>query len=326
MMPQAATPLWADDKFGGRALGGGVAVPYAKRMRYALLVTTLLSTACASCGGGSSSGGNNTPAPRPTPTPTTAPTATPSGPYALFWSDEFDGAAGTPVNAATWSFETGGGGWGNNELQTYTDRTINTSLDGTGALAIKAFREEYTGTDNITRSYTSGRIRTLGKFETLHGRFEARIKVPRGRGLWPAFWMMGNDITAVNWPQCGEIDIMEHIGVNPFTVYATLHGPGYSGAAGIGAPLTLPNAIADNFHVFSVEWDPNLIRWYMNGQLYHTVTPASVGANQWVFEHPFFMLLNLAVGGSWPGPPDASTMFPATYQIDYIRIHKRSNG
>jgi beta-glucanase (GH16 family) len=245
--------------------------------------------------------------------------------WALVWADEFDQADGTQPAASRWVLETGGGGWGNNELQTYTTRTNNCRIVG-GNLVIEARAETFTGTDNITRNFTSARLKTLGKAAWTHGRIEGRLQVPRGNGLWPAFWMLGTNFHSAGWPACGEIDLMEHIGREPDRVYGTLHGPGYSGANGIGESHTLPGgaAFADAFHVFAVEWETNRIRWYVDGQPFFTVTPASLPPDaQWVFEQPQFLLLNLAVGGNWPGNPDGSTIFPQRLVVDYVRIYAR---
>jgi beta-glucanase (GH16 family) len=258
--------------------------------------------------------------------PASAPTAPPGGAYTLVWADEFEGPSGALVDATRWTSETGGGGWGNQELQTYTDRARNASLDGRGALAIQALRETVTGADGITRGYTSARLKTQTKFEQAYGRFEARLKVPRGQGLWPAFWMLGADIGSVGLPRCGEIDIMENIGREPAVVHGTIHGPGYSGADGIGGAFTFPGgaAVADDFHVFAVEWEPAAIRWSVDGTVFETRTPADLPAGQrWVFDHPFFLLLNVAVGGSWPGNPDATTTFPQLMLVDYVRVYRR---
>jgi beta-glucanase (GH16 family) len=244
--------------------------------------------------------------------------------WQLVWADEFDGPDGSDVDRTKWVLETGGNGWGNNELQYYRDDLANAHLEG-GVLVITAIRERYTGPDNVTREYTSARLKTQGLFEQPYGRFEARLKVPYGQGIWPAFWMLGNDIGTVSWPACGEIDVMEHIGREPTLVHGTVHGPGYSGAAGIGAPYSLPGEapIAEDFHLFAVEWEPEAIRWYVDGVRYHTLTPASLPAGaRWAFDHPFFMLLNLAVGGNWPGPPDASTEFPQRLLVDYVRVYR----
>jgi beta-glucanase (GH16 family) len=253
--------------------------------------------------------------------------ATPTGGgWTLSWSDEFEGPAGAPVDATRWTFDVGGGGWGNRELESYTDRPKNARLDGDGALVIDVLREEHTGPDGIARDYTSARLKTQGLFAQTYGRFEARLKLPRGRGIWPAFWMLGTDITSAGWPACGEIDIMEHLGHEPAVAYSNVHGPGYSGAGGLGNSLRLPGGqgFGDGFHVFSVEWEPNVLRFFVDGQLYHTRTPAHLPAgSRWVFDHPFFLILNVAVGGDWPGPPDAATVFPQQMLVDYVRVYRR---
>ena len=279
-----------------------------------ILVAALLLPALG-CG---SSGSEKRP-PAASPSPATG--------FSLAWSDEFEGPSGALVDATKWTMETGGGGWGNQELETYTDRPRNASLNGEGFLAIQALRETFTGTDGIRREYTSARLKTQAKFEQAYGRFEARLQIPRGQGLWPAFWMLGNDIPTAGWPRCGEIDIMENIGREPATVHGTIHGPGYSGGQGIGSAFTLPGGarFADGFHVFAVEWEPLAIRWYVDGALYQTRTPADLPAGQhWAFDHPFFILLNVAVGGGWPGNPDASTVFPQTMLVDYVRVYRRN--
>lgn len=246
-------------------------------------------------------------------------------PWSLVWSDEFDGANGSSPDASKWTYDIGGGGWGNNELETYTNRTQNASRQG-GMLVITALKETYTGPDNIPRDYTSARLKTQGLAQWTYGRVEARMKLPGGQGLWPAFWMLGANITQVDWPNCGELDIMENIGREPSTVYGTIHGPSYSGGSGIGGNYTLPNnqRFADDFHVFAVEWEANVIRFYVDTTLYATRTPSELpsGAN-WVFDKPFFIILNVAVGGSWPGNPDSSSVFPQTMIVDYVRVSQR---
>jgi beta-glucanase (GH16 family) len=249
--------------------------------------------------------------------------------WTLVWHDEFDGARGAPVDPQKWRHEVGGRGWGNAELEYYTARTENASLDGEGHLAIRAFRETYTGEEGVTRSFTSARLKTQGLFEQAYGRFEASIKLPRGQGMWPAFWMLGGDISRVGWPGCGEIDIMEQIGREPAIVHGTIHGPGYSGSQGIGAPYTLPSgaAFGDHFHLFAVEWRPRSIRWEVDGHVYETRTPADLPAGQhWVYDHPFFLILNVAVGGRWPGDPNETTTFPQTMLVDYVRVYKPTNA
>ncbi len=251
-----------------------------------------------------------------------------SSSWKLVWSDEFNGPKGSAVDASKWVIETGGGGWGNDELEYYTSRLENVSQQD-GNLAIKVMQEKYTGLDSVTRSYTSARLKTQTKFSQAYGRFEARIKIPRGQGIWPAFWMLGDDIDKTAWPACGEIDIMENIGKEPALVHGTIHGPGYSGANGIGSPYGLPGdaRFADDFHTFSVEWEPNTIRFYVDNDLSATRTPSDLPkGTKWVYDHPFFMLLNVAVGGGWPGSPDASTAFPQTMLVDYVRVYSRASS
>jgi beta-glucanase (GH16 family) len=248
--------------------------------------------------------------------------------WKLVWSDEFNGPNGSAVDASKWVSESGGGGWGNNELEYYTTRREN-AFQQDGNLVIKVLQEKYIGPDDATRNYTSARLKTLGKFSQTYGRFEARIKIPRGQGIWPAFWMLGNDIDKRGWPTCGEIDIMENIGKEPALVHGTIHGPGYSGEHGIGAPYALPSGqpFADDFHVYAVEWEPNTIRFYVDDHLYTTGTPADLpkGA-KWVYDHPFFLLLNVAVGGGWPGDPDSTSVFPQTMLVDYVRVYERAGS
>ena len=237
---------------------------------------------------------------------------------AVTWSDEFNGAAGSSVDSGKWKFDTGGSGWGNNELEYYTTSTSNVYQDGQGHLAITARRENPANYQCHygTCQYTSGRILTADKFSQTYGRFEASIKIPKGQGIWPAFWMLGGN----NWPTTGEIDIMENIGSTPNTVYGTVHGPGYSGSAGVGGNRTIGSALGDGFHTYAVDWSPNLIVWYLDGSEYFRVTPSNINGNTWVFDHPFFMILNVAVGGYWPGNPDGSTVFPQTMLVDYVRV------
>ena len=243
--------------------------------------------------------------------------------YVLAWSDEFDAPAGTPPNPDNWTYDLGTGcpnlcGWGNNELQNYTDRPENVAHDGEGHLVITAREESFGESD-----YTSARIRTEGLFSQRYGRFEARIKLPRGQGIWPAFWMLGDDIRSVGWPQCGEIDVMELLGQTPDTVYGTVHGPGYSGGQSIGQTYQLANADFDaGFHVFAVEWTESRITWFVDGEAYHRVRPQDLGNREWVFDDPFFLILNVAVGGNFPGNPDESTRFPQTMTIDWVRVYR----
>ena len=201
-------------------------------------------------------------------TPAVSPSPPPSS-WILAWSDEFEGPAGATVDATKWRFDVGGGGWGNQELQSYTDRPRNAHLSGDGAIVIDVLREGHTGPDGIAREFTSARLKTQGTFAQTYGRFEARIKVPYGQGIWPAFWMLGTDITSAGWPACGEIDVMENIGREPAIVHGTIHGPGYSGGSSIGSAFSLPaGRFADDFHVFAVEWEQDVLRWYVDGRVY----------------------------------------------------------
>lgn len=235
--------------------------------------------------------------------------------WTLDWNDEFDGNA---LDRSIWAVETGGHGFGNKELQYYTDRPENVRVTN-GNLVIEARRERYGDND-----YTSARLKTAGLKETRYGRYEARIKVPKGQGIWPAFWMLGANIGQAGWPRSGEIDIMENIGKEPGIVHGTLHGPGYSGAHAFGKPSALTSgAYADEFHVFAVEWEPGEIRWYRDGIHYHTARPDMV-KGEWVFDHPFFVLLNLAVGGEWPGYPDSTTVLPQQMLVDYVRVYRKA--
>ncbi len=238
----------------------------------------------------------------------------------LVWQDEFDGAAGQAPDPANWGFDlgTGNSGWGNNELQYY--RAENAALDGAGHLVITARQEDFAGS-----RYTSARLLSKGKRQFDRGRIEARIKLPVGRGIWPAFWMLGANIDAVSWPACGEIDVMEYRGQEPKVVLGSLHGPGYSGAAAVSNRFTLSGdaGFDADFHVFSVEWDAAYISWAVDGATYAVVTPDRLPAGApWVFDQDFFLILNLAVGGNFLGPPDASTVFPQAMVIDYVRVYQ----
>jgi len=278
-------------------------------------LAALVAIAFANCGGGTSR-----------PTAPSAPPATAE--WTLAWSDEFDGPAGSAPDPRKWVADTGGQGWGNREREYYTAGTEHAALDGDGHLVITA-RALPEGTSYRCWygpcRYGSARLKTKGKFEQQLGRFEARIRIPRGQGIWPAFWMLGADIDAVGWPRCGEIDVMENIGKEPRTVHGTLHGPGYSGAGGIGGSYSLATGdFADDFHLFAVEWLPGEIRWFVDGREYRRTSKSQLPAGgTWAFDRPFFMLLNVAVGGDWPGDPDATTVFPQQMLVDYVRVYAR---
>ncbi len=230
--------------------------------------------------------------------------------------DEFD-ANGAP-NTSIWNYNIGTGtdGWGNRELQYYSDRPQNIKVED-GMLKITAVKESFMGS-----AYTSARILTKGKFDNKYGRYEARIKVPLGKGLWPAFWLLGSNSDTVIWPQCGEIDIMEYLGSNPTSIFGTVHGPGYSGANAISKNFVLTNNRFDNdFHIFGIEWGENFVNYYVDDVLYNQITPKDV-KGEWVFNQPFYIILNMAVGGNFPGTPNAETVFPQTMMVDYVRVYK----
>jgi beta-glucanase (GH16 family) len=236
--------------------------------------------------------------------------------WQLVWSDEFEGTQGQLPDDTKWGYDLGnGGGWGNQELQSYTNNPENVSLDGNGNLVITAIKNG--------NSYTSARIKTQGKFSQTYGRFEARLKTPYGPGIWPAFWMLGD--SGEVWPQCGEIDIMELRGQQPSIIHGTVHGPGYSAGNAVSAPYALKNSRFDlDYHVFAVEWDEKKIDFFVDGFLYNRITKNDV-PGEWVYDHPFFMILNVAVGGTFLGYPTDQTPFPQKMTIDYVRVYSKGN-
>lgn len=240
--------------------------------------------------------------------------------WQLTWSDEFEGTSGQSPDPTKWTFDigTGSNGWGNQELQYYTNRVQNVATDGSGNLVITALKENYNGSQ-----YTSARIKTKGKFNQQYGRFEARLKTPYGQGVWPAFWMLGNNFENVGWPNCGEIDIMELRGQLPSTINGTIHGPGYSGANPISGSYTLYNSRFDTeFHLFAVEWDAQKIDFFVDGFLYKRISKNEV-PGEWVFDQAFFMILNVAIGGNYVGLPNNNiTIFPQKMTIDYVRVYQ----
>ncbi len=275
-----------------------------------LVMASLLSLIAMACSPA-------TPEPQPTPPPPPPPTPewAKEG-WELVWQDEF---MNPEINLENWVFDLGGGGWGNNELQLYTSRPENARIEN-GILVIEAREGDY-----AAATYTSARLKTEGLQTFTYGRIEARMKLPYGPGIWPAFWMLGEDTPTIGWPDSGEIDIMEHIGRNPYHVYGTIHGPGYSGGSGIGGSYILPDTpVSEDFHVFAVEWEPDTIRWYIDDINYFTVTSSEV-PGQWVYDHPFFIILNLAVGGNWPGSPNSTTVFPQQFLVDYVRVYRSLN-
>ena len=304
-----------------------------------LVVLIILISACA--GPGSTPeptltlipSATSIPTKTPTPSPTSVPTSTAiavpdEAPivaydgYQLVWHDEFDGDAIDPEN---WTYDIGGWGWGNGEAQYYTDRPENSRVEN-GLLVIEARFERFENS-----YYTSARLKSEGLQEFQYGRIEARTKVPRGAGLWPAFWMLGsnfestidaNGVHKSNWPFVGEIDIMEYIGREPNLIFGTAHGPGYSGALGLGRWNRQDYPIADDFHTYAVEWDVDGITWFYDNEPYFTLEPDDVGDREWVFDHEFFIILNLAVGGQFPGPIALDTKFPTNYYVDYVRVYQ----
>ncbi len=244
--------------------------------------------------------------------------------WELLWADEFDADSGTPINEEFWTCEEGGWGWGNNEYEFYTSRTENVVHDGNGNLVITAQEETPENSECWYGEcqYTSARCITMDKVEFTYGRVEARIQIPTGQGIWPAFWMLGANFDELGWPDSGEIDILENVGHEPNTVHGTIHGPGYSGGAGIQVTLDSDTAFTDDFHIYAIDWDPDVIRWYVDGELYGILSVNDMMGTDWVFDHDFFLLMNLAVGGNWPGDPDETTVFPQQMLIDYVRVYQ----
>jgi len=258
-------------------------------------------------------------------------TATDPARWKLVWSDEFAGAAGTAPNPDAWGNEIGDGtaygipGWGNDELEYYTPGGENAALDGNGNLAVTTRAADGSLTCYYGPcEYTSARLLTKQRLEVAYGRIETRVKVPTGAGLWPAFWMLGTDIDQVGWPQTGEIDVMEHVGRLPDQVFGTLHGPGYSGGQSYGQSVDLGVPVAAGFHTFAVEWQPDRITWLLDGVPYFTARASDpfLAGKPWVFNHPFYMLLNVAVGGNFGGPVGPDTTFPQTTLVDYVRVYQ----
>jgi len=243
--------------------------------------------------------------------------------WQLVWSDEFEGLQGVSPNAAKWTYDIGVGpnndGWGNSELETYTNLPDNVSLDGKGNLAITAKANWVT---DHWEGITSARIKTAGLFYQAYGRFEARIKTPWGPGIWPAFWLLGADAETTGWPQCGEIDILELRGQKPNIMNGTVHGPGYSGAASITKTFAFENNRFDvDYHVFAVEWSENTIDFFVDSTLYQRITPDNI-TGDWVFDHPFYIIMNVAVGGNYLGFPTSQTPFPQSMLVDYVKVYK----
>jgi beta-glucanase (GH16 family) len=251
----------------------------------------------------------------------------PSPPYrqwVLTWDDEFNGPNGSSPDATKWLIESGGDGWGNKELQYYTPRPENIRLEN-GNLVIEAVKEEFKGPDGVKRSYTSGRLTSQGRFSQAYGRFEARIQFPSGQGVWPAFWLLGDDFPKAGWPGCGEIDIVENVDVEKSEIRGSIHGPGYSAKESVTSRYTLSQRrFSDGFHIFAIEWEPQVIRYYSDNELYAIRAPADLPVGtRWVYDHPFFIVLNLAVGGNLPASQDTATDFPQRMLVDYIRVYSQ---
>jgi beta-glucanase (GH16 family) len=267
-----------------------------------------------------------TTAPEPTVPASTTTIATPD-PVApeppdgmeLVWSDEFDGDA---IDRSNWTYDIGGWGWGNGEAQYYTDRPENSRLQN-GLLVIELREERFEDS-----YYTSARLKSQGLQEFQYGRIEARIKVPKGSGTWPAFWMLGSSFEQDapdpenQWPNVGEIDIMEYVGREPDLVIGTLHGPGYAGAGGKSQWNRQEFDIGDDFHTFSVDWDAEGIRWFFDDEMYFEVGPEDLNGREWVFDQPFFLILNLALGGTLGGNIDLDLEYPIQYYVDYVRVYQ----
>ncbi|WP_329406245.1 glycoside hydrolase family 16 protein [Streptomyces sp. NBC_00704] len=282
--------------------------------RTALALVLALSGLLCGCGSGSGSGPQDE-------APSSADAERP------FWQAEFDGEEGARPSATSWNTETGNRdaeGWGNNELQFYTDDAANSGLDGEGDLLISA-RPAPAGSrlPCYTREFcpwTSARLTTEGKAALRHGRVEVRAKLPTGTGLLPAIWMLGDN--GAEWPAQGELDICEVVGGEPRTVHGTAHGPTYFNENGVGGSVTLPADASTTFHTYAVDKRPRRVTWSVDGKPYFTLTPSKLPApRDWVFEQDMHLLLNVAVGGDWPGPPDASTPSPATMTVDYVRFY-----
>lgn len=254
----------------------------------------------------------------------TAAQAAPPPGHRLVWSDDFRQEPGTKPDPARWGYDLGAGGWGNAELETYTDTAENARVVS-DPFATDGRALEITARKDGSGGYTSARLLTRGKYAVRYGYIEARLQVPKGQGIWPAFWMLGEDIGTAGWPKCGEIDVMENIGKEPARVHGTLHGPGYSGDKGLTAGYSLPNEepFHNRYHLYAVDWKPDAITFLVDGHAYRTVTPADLPKDTaWVFDKPFFLILNVAVGGRWPGYPDETTVFPQSMKVDYVRVYE----
>lgn len=243
------------------------------------------------------------------------------------WRDDFDGVMGSAPDPTKWRIDVRPMGQ-NKELDYDTDDRKNSFLDGNGMLVLKAIQENYVDAQGVqsTQPFTSARLDTRGTLEQTYGKFEARIKLPQGgQGIWPAFWLLGANIEEAGWPGCGEVDILEWRGSEPTRILSSLHGPNYFGSGAFNNPYKLPSgSFADDFHTFTFEWTPDATRWLLDGKPYFIVTADSMarGGRRWVFDHPFYLILNLAVGGVFDGDPPPSTRFPQQMLVDYVSVSK----
>lgn len=250
----------------------------------------------------------------------------PAGGWVEVWRDDFDGPALAAPDASRWNVEVNELGY-NGELNYNTGERKNSFLDGSGNLVIRALREQYIDANGVQSSqpYTSARLNTRGKLAQAYGKFEARIRLPPGgRGIWPAFWMLGDDIDTAGWPDCGEVDILEWRGSTPSSIISSLHGPRYSGGDSYNDRYDLPRGSYGDFHVFTFEWTPDAVRWLVDGDPFFVKTAAALErrTHDWVYDHPFFVILNLAIGGIFDGAPDASTVFPQQMLVDYVSVSR----
>lgn len=304
------------------------------RLGVVLAAVALVGTACGSSD--SDAEATSTTASGPTTTTTTLPPTTTttivvpepepvddSGRWALVWSDEFDG---DEIDLTNWTYDIGGWGWGNGEAQYYTDRPENARVEN-GLLVITLRQEQIEDS-----YYTSARLKTQGLREFQYGRIEARMKVPSGSGTWPAFWMLGASFDnddgdpATDWPQAGEIDVMEYVGRKPQTTFGALHGPGYAGAGSLSGWNVQDFDIADEFHTYAVEWDEEGIEWFFDGEPFYDIAPEDIGNREWVYDQPFFMIVNLAFGGTLGGNIALDLEYPLYLYVDHVRVYEAVEG
>ena len=269
------------------------------------LMLSLALTRCSKTDSSNTNTNNNSNQNPPPPPPTT---------YKLVWSDEFN-TDGKP-DISKWTYETGGNGWGNNELEYYTDSLTNGRVEN-GNLVIEARYENYAGSN-----YTSARIISKNKAQWTYGKFDIRAKIPKGKGTWPAIWLLSANNPLV-WPDNGEIDIMEEVGFDPNVIHGTAHNKLYYGGNGKGSSVPVPTA-QDSFHVYSVEWTPHTLTWSVDSTVYYSYNDPYIGYNAWPYTSDFFMILNLAIGGNWGGAQGVdNTIFPQQMLIDYVRVYQK---